>query len=56
MANIEVEAITITYIVKIIPAKLTLGIKDSAMNIAAATIYVNSLESAISITRKAAGL
>ncbi|KAH8742236.1 hypothetical protein F5883DRAFT_656934 [Diaporthe sp. PMI_573] len=52
----EAEAMTIACAEEVIPAELTLGIEDSVMDMAAATTHVNSLESAISVTRKAAGL
>ena len=51
MADIEIETMAITHAVEAISAKFILEIA----NIAAATIHVSSLESAISITRKAAG-
>ena len=52
MADIEMEIMAIAHMVEAIPAELILGIT----NIAAAIIYDNSLRSATSITRKAAGL
>jgi hypothetical protein len=52
IADTEIETMAITYIIEAISAKLILGIA----NIAAKTIYINSLKSAIFITKKAAGL
>jgi hypothetical protein len=52
IVDTEIETMAITHTVEAIPAKLILGIT----NIATTTIYINSLRSAISIIRKAAGL
>jgi hypothetical protein len=52
MVDIEIEMMAITHVVEAILIELILGI----INIAAATIHVNSSRSTTSIIRKAASL